>query len=1825
MLARKTVAKDKKKAEEPKSGKRKTAVKKSPKGTDQTEEKLPVAKALTPNDEAEKLSRMWEELKELNDKKLYANSFTLPASCLLRPPADDSGKRPLEVREPEERQVRRIVDSMKRNPFADTLAHVGLIDPSQTRTKEDVDLGKLLSGGYKVFVLGGGHTREARECLRNLHPTVSAFQNANCFIYVGLTVQEARKIVHEHNHIAGFHQNFSFIQKLKSWREVFESMGCQKNAATKTACLQKIGFSNPDKDLLQRSDPHFQVCMRSKEVWTLQLKIFDMWLKGDCLNQKMKVPTGKKAKFSSNDSEAGGPEGTRPAVKKKLKKFNSVEAQRQAWKKLNDKREAESRRTRSKLVVSEKVGTHFFDWTEVKYKEHCGNVKVLEGDMMDLKNLTEKLSFSLIICDFPYGFNLPMSSGDSVPFPKEHIVQVLENIKEVCSGPLWTIAGFCSLDMMPSVRRAFKMVCNAGEEVVTWCKPNVMNTGGPRLVSATEFCVIGYYSQSGSREAAHYNFASMDPRHNYRLLDAVMKKYIHSINLEVLCPYQKPVALYGFSGSVTGAIARVFCNRNCVVVDKCPRYIKGIRARILNDIGPTIERESRREEAAEEDKTYNCVVAAEDTTAITTPTTAAVVATAAEPAAAGPPAAAAPPTEAPAPAPLAAAPAAPAAAAATPPAATPAAVAATAPPPATAPAPAAPTAAATAAATEPPAAATTTEPPAAATIPPAAIPPAAVAAAAAGAANAQGVASELNMKNRPTKPVPDLTASSGGSKARSSVGRPRSNFQEEGPAAHAFDEDHEEQAEVEKELSGQEYDEDEEDKDNPMGVEDVGGDEDEEEEEEEEEDEEEEAEEEEKAEEEEDEEEEEEEEEDEEDEAEEEDEDVQNVGRARKRRKKDSWVQNILMSAKQTTELLPFLWVVCLTAAGVKLYAQTEKHYRCYGEITFASLVMEEPDSFAEISGERFGYEVESSEKESTCGESCGVFEKEGKAPQDELGTKPKAPKKKVPAPKVAASSKEKGKTPQDELQVPRGLVPGELNDEMTRAWNELESLEEKKIFQEPFYLPMSCLRRPPDDGAGNRSLEIREPEEYHVSTIMDSMITCPTGDHLPFVGVVDPSEVKDKKDVDLARLRKGGYTIYVLGGGHCREARERLQKIYPDKEDYKWNVCYVYAGLTIEEAGQVGHKHNLAAGYHRDLNFIEKMKCWRNIFERMGSVKNTQVKLACLREFGIPCSTKKLQNNDPLLQIAMRPKEIWDLQLGIFEMWQKGEVKNQKLKPLAKSQICTDVAPESSESEGGKKQRGAKKLDRAVAKQQEMAFFNPRLKLKDNKVASAPADMPAQPWITVGNIPHDAIIPILTEVVSKQISLEEMERKFKVVKKFGYVAKAFCRGVKYKDFKTAEELYPLHTKKEVLEPFIRTFERRGAKPTALLNHIERAKEWRKMEDKRIKDAQRASHDFFRAHSLDDSFADWTDVKYEGCSGQVKVIQGDMLRLAQLQKDKVSISLSIFDLPYGFAHKGHARDTEPFPESDIVAVLQNVKEVSSASLWTVAAFCSVDMLSSVRSAFAKICNVGQEFVTWCKPNTTNPGGPKLVSATEFCVLGYYNVTGQREMTHYNFTPTDPRHNFQLFDAVTRKFVHPANDRVLCPYQKPYALYFWLVTKFPPPGGTVLDGFSGSGTGAIACVMANRNCLVVELDRWCAKGIRMRLLTDLEGTLQREKPKEGKGKSKEQHPDADVEVSGDHGLEEEEQHVKEATAREASGQDMTQETWEPIPGLISTEANLPAGSDQRKEPSVAVHEVVRERSEDRRRSTPCDGSAQRCSTKTTSGPCHVAPRYDAELF
>ncbi|GBG91916.1 hypothetical protein CBR_g54011 [Chara braunii] len=320
-----------------------------------------------------------------------------------------------------------------------------------------------------------------------------------------------------------------------------------------------------------------------------------------------------------------------------------------------------------------------------------------------------------------------------------------------------------------------------------------------------------------------------------------------------------------------------------------------------------------------------------------------------------------------------------------------------------------------------------------------------------------------------------------------------------------------------------------------------------------------------------------------------------------------------------------------------------------------------------------------------------------------------------------------------------------------------------------------------------------------------------------------------------------------------------------------------------------------------------------------------------------IPNAAKKLGAQDALLQCAFKPKEIWDLMCKIMNMWQKGEIKGQKLKPATKNILKSDQDLESSESEDGKKSQRGKRLERAAAKEQEMALLHPQVQMRGSKVPMVADDMPAQHWIAMGSMAQEHAVPILLE----------MEKKFQLVKQVAYVCKAFAVGVGCADFKEAEKYYPLHTKKDMLEKFVSGVRRGQKSIPALDGYIKRALDW-KSKERRLQ-AKEDLH-AFRSTPLTEPFVDTTEVKHENDAAKVKIINSDIRLLFKLQMEKLPISLAIFDFPYGFAHEGHASDHELFPESDVLEVLQNLKDVSSAPLWTVAGFCSVDMLPSIRSA-----------------------------------------------------------------------------------------------------------------------------------------------------------------------------------------------------------------------------------------------------------------------------------
>lgn len=61
-----------------------------------------------------------------------------------------------------------------------------------------------------------------------------------------------------------------------------------------------------------------------------------------------------------------------------------------------------------------------------------------------------------------------------------------------------------------------------------------------------------------------------------------------------------------------------------------------------------------------------------------------------------------------------------------------------------------------------------------------------------------------------------------------------------------------------------------------------------------------------------------------------------------------------------------------------------------------------------------------------------------------------------------------------------------------------------------------------------------------------------------------------------------------------------------------------------------------------------------------------------------------------------------------------------------------------------------------------------------------------------------------------------------------------------------------------------------------------------------------------------------------------------------------------------------------------------------------------------------------------------------------------------------------------------------------PTVKPVSLMRWLVRLITPPGGTVLDPFSGSGTTAHACIAERFGCIAIEREAEYLEDIRRRV-------------------------------------------------------------------------------------------------------------------------------------
>ena len=220
--------------------------------------------------------------------------FHLPICSIHRPPVDpESGRRPLEIREPHAVHVQNLKSKMKINPHATVVPFLVMVDPDQCPTSADFKYKS--ADDYTYYVIGGSHSAEARRQLVKEYPLTPYFKYAECKVYAGLTQEEAKLLAWDHNNDNDYRQKMSCIERIRffhhEYLDALQKGGGRLHPNLRRQCLLEVGIAVDEStrsEGLRKYDSWFQLAFRSGEVWELQDRIFSMWERKEVKGQRSK-------------------------------------------------------------------------------------------------------------------------------------------------------------------------------------------------------------------------------------------------------------------------------------------------------------------------------------------------------------------------------------------------------------------------------------------------------------------------------------------------------------------------------------------------------------------------------------------------------------------------------------------------------------------------------------------------------------------------------------------------------------------------------------------------------------------------------------------------------------------------------------------------------------------------------------------------------------------------------------------------------------------------------------------------------------------------------------------------------------------------------------------------------------------------------------------------------------------------------------------------------------------------------------------------------------------------------------------------------------------------------------------------------------------------------------------------------------------------------------------------------------------------------------------------------------------------------------------------
>jgi len=214
---------------------------------------------------------------------------------------------------------------------------------------------------------------------------------------------------------------------------------------------------------------------------------------------------------------------------------------------------------------------------------------------------------------------------------------------------------------------------------------------------------------------------------------------------------------------------------------------------------------------------------------------------------------------------------------------------------------------------------------------------------------------------------------------------------------------------------------------------------------------------------------------------------------------------------------------------------------------------------------------------------------------------------------------------------------------------------------------------------------------------------------------------------------------------------------------------AWVFAGLTKREMRILAWSHNIDQEYRKSMTNIDKIRACHHLFMEDNMNRSKELKYRCCDELELkydPTKRDTLSKHDHMFQIAFRTGEIWDLQERIFQMWLKFETLGQKKQ-------ASPTKPKGTKAKSAKPVRSLKKVS---------------------------GDLNLGNWRALQGLPNNEFVKrLLTRVVNRAISLEQMAAEGEKIKKVVKVKNVFLQLSGQPDWKSCREMFPEETEGSML------------------------------------------------------------------------------------------------------------------------------------------------------------------------------------------------------------------------------------------------------------------------------------------------------------------------------------------------------------------------------------------------------------------------------------------